>query len=175
MSEPTANGADHSDDEPRPRFVWVDEADAARGGQWMRELGDDRLEPIALADAVADRHGEPLHSGAVAEHVMALGRVVDAVGDLEDELLPASPDRLARAAARDVPEVDPASPAGERLRRGAEALEKLASDLAEIVHETLHGGSLASLPPGATSALCQAMQAAWRVRQRIDPPGPLYL
>ena len=74
-----------------------------------------------------------------------------------------------------VAEVDRDSPEGERLRRVAEALHKLASDLSELVEEQLHSGSLANLPPRSTLALCQAIQAAWRLRHHVDPPGPLYL
>jgi hypothetical protein len=159
-------------------FVWVEEGDRLLGGQWMRPGGDGAA-PVVLADAVAAHRKEPIGDDPIAVHVAATLAVVEAAGTLEDELLPTSVDRLDRSlAAGDTgePEIDPDTLEGERVRHAADALEKLAADLAELVHEQLdEGGSLATLPPDSTRALCLAVQTAWRLRTRIEPPGPLYL
>lgn len=114
----------------------------------------------------------------IGEHVRATLAVVRAAGELEDELFPDAASRLQTtllSVDTNTPEVDVATPEGERVRRGAEALEKLAADLAEVVEAQLHDGSLASLPEQSTLALCYAVETAWRLRRLIDPPGPLYL
>lgn len=161
------------------RFVWVEDDEPALGGQWLAFPPDGQPYPVALADvvaahrAVASSDPQPLET-----HVAAAKHIVEAAGDLEDELFPDSRTRLVSvlvAADTDVAEVDPASPEGEAVRRAAEALEKTAADCAELVEEQLRDGSLAILPPDFTAALCQAVQAAWRLRRLVDPPGPLYL
>lgn len=158
-----------------PRFVWVDVTDPALGGQWMVDRASGKAEPVVLADAVtAYQRGELSHD-PLDEHVAVTLAAVSAAGAVEDEVLPDPATRLVRAADEHIAEVDRDSPEGERLRRVAEALHKLASDLSELVEEQLHGGSLANLPPRSTVALCQATQAAWRLRHHVDPPGPLYL
>jgi hypothetical protein len=159
-------------------FVWVDETEPALGGQWMAN-GDGQSVPVVLADVVsAFRNGE-LDADPLTVHVRATIEVVEAAGALEDEVLPVSVGRLDQSlAASDTgePEIEPGSDDGERIRHAAEALEKLAADLAELVDEQLdEGGSLATLPPDSTRALCLAIQTAWRLRSRIAPPGPLYL
>lgn len=158
-----------------PRFVWVDPTDPALGGQWMVDRPSGEAEPVVLADAVAaHQRGESEHD-PLDEHVAVTLAAVAAAGAVEDEVLPDPATRLARAADEHLAEVDRDSPEGERLRRVAEALHKLASDLSELVEAQLHDGSLANLPPRSTTALCQAVQAAWRLRHHVDPPGPLYL
>lgn len=161
------------------RFVWVEDAEPALGGQWLAFPPDGRPYPVALADAVSAYEKESADGPHPLEvHVEAAHRVVEAAGDLEDRLFPETRSRLAvalEAANADVPQVDPTSPEGEAVRRAAEALEKTAADCAELVEEQLQDGSLASLPPDFTTALCQAVQAAWRLRRLVDPPGPLYL
>lgn len=159
------------------RFVWVDDDLVVLGGQWMTEAGDGTSAPAVLADVVAAyRAGET--EDPLPTHVQATLRLVQAAGEFEDTLFPDPTDRLRTAlAAADqyTAQVDPSTPEGERVRRGAEALEKLAADLAELVEEQLDGGSLAKLPPDSTRALCQATQTAWRLRRLVDPPSPLYL
>ncbi|PSO52345.1 MAG: hypothetical protein BRC31_05000 [Actinobacteria bacterium QS_5_72_10] len=158
-----------------PRFVWVDATDPALGGQWMVDRSSGRADPVVLADAVAAYKRGELSVDPLDEHVAVTLAAVSAAGAVEDEGLPDPTTRLVRAADEHVAEVDRDSPEGERLRRVAEALHKLASDLSELVEEQLHSGSLANLPPRSTLALCQAIQAAWRLRHHVDPPGPLYL
>ena len=162
------------------RFVWVEETEPAMGGQWLAFPEDGRPYPVALADVVAAyREGsaeEGLHPLQV--HVEATQRIAEAVGDLEDRLFPDASSRLEVAlvsADSDVPQVDPETPEGEAVRRAAEALEKVAADCAELVDEQLDGGSLSLLPKDFTAALCRAVQASWRLRRLVDPPGPLYL
>lgn len=160
------------------RFSWVDPDDPASGGQWA-VVDDGGWMATSLGEAViAHRHGE-LEVDPLEVHVEAMSTVLEAAGALEDEVLPVSVDRLDRTlAASDTgePEVDPASPEGLRLARAADALEKLASDVAEMVEEQLDDdGSLAKLPPRTTHALCLAVQSAWRLRSRMAPPGPLVL
>lgn len=162
------------------RFVWVEEDEPALGGQWLAFPEDGRPYPVALADAVsAHRQGDGQEEPDPLDvQVDAAQRITEAVGNLEDRLFPDSTTRLAVAlvaADADVPEVDPGSPEGEAVRRAAEALEKVAADCAELVQEQLEGGSLATLPEDFTSAMCQAVQAGWRLRRLVDPPGPLYL
>ena len=163
---------------PRWHFAWIDVDDPLLGGQWMADDGV-ASNPVVLADAVASFREGATGEDPIATHVDATLRVVEAAGALEDELLPTSVERLDRSlAAGDTgePEIDPDSREGERVRRGADALEKLAADLAELVEEQLSDdGSLATLPPDSTLALCLAVQTAWRLRNRIEPPGPLYL
>lgn len=157
------------------RFVWVDPTDPALGGQWMVDRPSGKVEPIVLADAVAAHVRGDVDHDPLDEHVAVTLAAVAAAGAVEDEVLPDPTTRLVRAADEHVAEVDRDSPEGERLRRVAEALHKLASDLSELVEDELHNGTLANLPPRSTLALCQATQAAWRLRHRVDPPGPLYL
>lgn len=155
------------------RFEWVDDDEPLLGGQWVAR-GDETARPVVLADAVAAQGEEALHA-----HVKAVFAVVEAAGALEDELLPHSVDRLGRALVASEagePEIDPNSADGERVQTTAAALEKLAADLAELVDEQLcDDGSLSTLPPDSTHALCAAVQAAWRLRHRVAPPGPLFL
>ncbi len=162
------------------RFVWVEDSEPALGGQWLAFPADGQPYPVALADVVAaHRDGEEEDgSDPLITHVEATRRIGEAVGDLEDQLFPDATRRLEVAlvaADTDVPQVDPDTPEGEAVRRAAEALEKVAADCAELVDEQLGGGSLALLPKDFTAALCQAVQAAWRLRRLVDPPGPLYL
>ena len=161
------------------RFLWVDERQPVLGGQWMRVDGDDAAHPVVLAEVVAAHREGSADEDPLPVHVEATLQVVRAAGDLEDELFPDAATRLQSAllsADTDTAEVDPGTVEGERVRRGAEALEKLAADLAELVEEQLvDGGSLAQLPPDSTRALCQATQTAWRLRRLVDPPSPLYL
>lgn len=158
-----------------PRFVWVDATDPALGGQWMVDRPSGKTEPVVLADAVAAYERGELDHDPLDEHVAVTLAAVSAAGAVEDEVLPDPTTRLVRAADDHLAEVDRDSPEGERLRRVAEALHKLASDLSELVEDQLHRGSLANLPPRSTLALCQSTQTAWRLRHRVDPPGPLYL
>jgi hypothetical protein len=160
------------------RFVWVEEDDPAQGGQWMAYPPDGYPWPVALADAVLAAREEGSGEDPVAVHVHAAQRLVEATGALEDRLFPDSTRRLQAALAAvdaDAPEIDPESDEGDAVRRAAEALEKVAADLAELVQEQLEGGSLATLPPDCTTALCQSVQAGWRMRRLVDPPSPLYL
>lgn len=161
------------------RFVWVEEDDPALGGQWLAYPPEGLPTPVALADAVlAGAGGEAGEPAPLEVHVAAAQRVIEAAGDLEDSLFPDTEARLRAAVAaaeNEQAQVDPTSPEGERVRAAAEALEKLAADMAELVEEQLHSGSLATLPEDCTLALCQAIQAGWRLRGLVDPPGPLYL
>ena len=160
-------------------FVWVDETLPVLGGQWMAAgAGDGNWQPVVLADVVAAHRAGQVETDPLPVHVTATLDVVWAAGELEDELFPDAATRLQSALMSSdtgTPEVDPESLEGERVRRSAEALHKLAADLAELVDEQLDGGSLSHLPPDSTRALCQATQAAWRLRRLVDPPGPLYL
>jgi hypothetical protein len=159
------------------RFVWVEEAQPVLGGQWMAFAESGLPVPVALADAVAAHEGdEDPHPLDV--HVAAAQRVIEAAGNLEDELFPDPSTRLHAAlasASADEPQVDPSSPEGIEVRQAAEACEKLAADLAELVEETLSTGSLATLPVDTTAALCQTVQAGWRLRRLVDPPSVLAL
>jgi hypothetical protein len=160
------------------RFVWLDEDAPARGGQWMTldEQGADQ--PQVLSDVCAAHRAGELRADPLPVHVQATLTVVEAAGDLEDEGFPDAGDRLRATLDADryhEATIDPSTPAGDRLRQAAEALEKLAADLAELVEEQLDGGSLGNLPPDSTRALCQATQAAWRLRRYVDPPGGLFL
>lgn len=160
------------------RFAWVDDDITVLGGQWMALASDGTSEPQALADVVDAYRSGATEVDPLPIHVDATLKVIGAAGDLEDTLFPEPADRLATTLAsvdEFAPPVDPSTPEGERVRRGAHALEKLAADLAELVEEQLQGGSLANLPPDSTRALCQAIQAAWRLRLLVDPPSPLYL
>ncbi|QBI20946.1 hypothetical protein ER308_16105 [Egibacter rhizosphaerae] len=160
------------------RFVWVEEAEPEFGGQWLAFPPDGTPEPLVLADVVAAYRAGAEPEDPLPIHVQATEQVVRAAGELEDELFPDATTRLEvtlASAEQNVSPLDPWSAAGERVRRTAEALEKLAADLAELVEEQLDGGSLARLPQGSTRALAQSTQAAWRLRRLIDPPSPLYL
>lgn len=162
------------------RFVWVEDDEPALGGQWLAFPAHGQPYPVALADVVAAHRDGADEDGPdpLETHVAATQRIGDAVGDLEDRLFPDATRRLEVAlvaADADVPQVDPDTPEGESVRRAAEALEKVAADCAELVDEQLDGGSLALLPQDFTTALCRAVQAAWRLRRLVDPPGPLYL
>lgn len=163
------------------RFVWVEEDEPALGGQWLAFPEDGRPYPVALADAVtAYRKNGQAEDGPdpLEVHAEAVRRIGAAVGDLEDRLFPDPSSRLAVAlvaADTDAPQVDPRTPEGEAVRGAAEALEKVAADCAELIQEQLDGGSLAALPQDFTAAMCQAVQASWRLRRLVDPPGPLYL
>ncbi len=159
---------------PDIRYVWVDPEDRALGGQWVRSDGDTEV-PISLLDALAAHRGDERALDPVTEHVAAAWQVLDAAGVEEDRLLPDPATRVQRALDTSRALIDAESPAGERVRRCAEALHKLAADLAEVVEEQLEGGSLATLPPATSHALCQTTQAAWRLRSHVEPPGPLYL
>jgi hypothetical protein len=167
-----------SAEEGTHRFVWVADGEPARGGQWCTVV-DGQPSPVALADAVAAHAGsreDPDHPLRV--HVEAAKEVIDAAGDLEDRVFPEPSTRLQAALASvdaGEPPLDPESPDGVEVRLAAEALEKLAADLAELVQEQLEGGSLATLPPETTTALCQTVQAGWRLRRLVDPPSPLAL
>lgn len=161
-------------EEPVIRYAWVDPEDRALGGQWVRTSEGTEV-PVSLLDALAAHRDGERALDPVTEHVAAAWQVLDAVGVEEDRLLPDPATRVQRALATDRALLDPSSPAGERVRRCAEALHKLAADLAEVVEERLDGGSLATLPPATTHALCQTTQAAWRLRSHVEPPGPLYL
>ncbi|GEM_PF-2808043 len=161
-----------------PRFVWVDGQAPLLGGQWMAVADDAPPHPLVLADVVGEAAARGWAEEPIDEHVRATLAVVRAAGELEDELFPDAASRLQTALLSvdtDTPEVDVGTPEGERIRRGAEALEKLAADLAEVVEAQLHDGSLAALPEQSTLALCYAVETAWRLRRLIDPPGPLYL
>jgi hypothetical protein len=171
-----ANTGTNSQDGSPYRFVWVDDDLIVLGGQWMAPGEDGDLVPLALAEVVAAHRLARRGDDPLETHVRATLDLVRAVGEFEDSLFPEPTDRLKTtlsAVGRHAPEVDPSTPEGERLRRGAEALEKLAADLAELVEEQLDGGSLAKLPPNSTRALCQATQTAWRLRRLVDPPSPL--
>lgn len=160
------------------RFLWIDEDLPILGGQWMAIGVDGLPQPEALADVVSAFRSGTCPEDPLPVHVDATLRVITAAGALEDGLFPEPADRLRTtltAVQEDAPEVDPSSLEGAHVRRGAEALEKLAADLAELVEEQLDGGSLANLPPDSTRALCQATQTAWRLRRLVDPPSPLYL
>lgn len=162
------------------RFVWIEDDVPELGGQWLAFPPDGHPYPVALADAVAaHRERASVNGGDPLEvHVAAARGIVEAAGDLEDRLFPDATRRLEVAlvaADADVPQVDPSTPEGEAVRRTAEALEKVAADCAELVEEQLAGGSLALLPEDFTAAMCQAVQAGWRLRRLVDPPGPLYL
>lgn len=179
MVEQQSPGGAAVTSEPVYRFVWVEDDEPAAGGQWLAFQVDGLPHPVSLNDVVmAWRDGKTDHD-PLPLHVAAVFTVIEAVGDLEDRLFPDVARRVERALVRagaDAAEVDSDTPEGEVVRRAAEALEKLAADLAELVEEQLYeGGSLATLPPDSTRALCQSTQAAWRLRRLIDPPGPLYL
>ena len=160
-------------------FVWVDEDQPVLGGQWMlRSEQDDEAHPVVLAEAVAAHRTGQAPRDPLPVHVRATLQVVQAAGQLEDDLFPDAAARLQStllSGETGTPEIDPDTPEGERVRQGAEALQKLSADLAELVEEQLDGGSLAHLPPDTTRALCEATQTAWRMRRLVDPPGPLYL
>lgn len=164
---------------PAYRFVWVEDGEPAAGGQWFAFSADGLPDPVSLNDVVAAWREGTADQDPLPVHVAAVFSVVEAVGDLEDRLFPDVARRVEQAlvhAGTGAAEIDGDSPEGELVRRAAEALEKLAADLAELVEEQLdEGGSLATLPPDSTRALCQSTQAAWRLRRLIDPPGPLYL
>jgi hypothetical protein len=160
------------------RFVWVVDGEPVRGGQWMAFPEEGMPVPVALADALADWDGGPVTAEPLRVHVAAAQQVVEAAGELEDRLFPDPSTRLHAAlasASQDAPQVDPESPDGMEVRLAAEALEKLAADLAELIEETLREGSLADLPESTTAALCQTIQAGWRLRRLVDPPSPLAL
>jgi hypothetical protein len=168
-----ANGAT-----PRPRFEWVVDGEPVRGGQWCATGPDGRPVPVALADALAAWDGGPPEAHPLLVHVAAAQQVVEAAGELEDRLFPEPVTRLSSALASvdaGEPQVDPESPDGVEVRLAAEALEKLAADLAELVEDTLDGGSLSTLPDATTLALCQTVQTGWRLRRLVDPPSPLAL
>lgn len=163
---------------PVYRFVWVEEHEPAAGGQWLAYSPTGLPDPVSLNDVVLAWRGGLADENPLPVHVEAVFTVVNAAGALEDELFPDVTRRVERALTRagaGVAEIEAGTPEGERVRQAAEALEKLAADLAELVEEQLDGGSLATLPPDSTTALCQSIQAAWRLRRLIDPPGPLYL
>jgi hypothetical protein len=160
------------------RFIWVVDGEPVRGGQWMAFPEEGPPVPVALADALAAWAGGPAETHPMRVHVSAAQQVVEAAGELEDRLFPDPSTRLHAALASvtaDEPQVDPESPDGMEVRLAAEALEKLAADLAELVEETLSDGSLADLPEATTVALCQTIQAGWRLRRLVDPPSPLAL
>jgi hypothetical protein len=164
--------------EGQHRFVWVVDGEPVRGGQWMAFPEEGLPVPVALADALADWEDDGSGSDPMRVHVGAAQQVVEAAGELEDRLFPDPSTRLHAAlasASDDAPQVDPEAPDGIEVRLAAEALEKLAADLAELVEETLREGSLADLPESTTLALCQTIQAGWRLRRLVDPPGPLAL
>lgn len=158
------------------RFVWVADGEPVRGGQWVADREEGPPVPVSLADAVAAHDGgadEPIRV-----HVEAARHVVEAAGELEDRVFPGPLTRLQAALVAEgagTPPLDPESHDGMEVRLAAEALEKLAADLAELVQEQLDGGSLATLPPATTTALCQTVQAGWRLRRLVDPPSPLAL
>jgi hypothetical protein len=158
------------------RFVWIEPDEPLLGGQWMGYPPAGLPWPVALADVVAagpSDEGDPL-----AVHVSGTQTVLEAAAELEDRLFPDPASRLQAAlvaAEEEEPPLEPTSPEGELVRRAAESLEKLAADLAELVQEQLDGGSLATLPPNSTAALCQAVQAGRRLRRFVEPPIPLYL
>lgn len=157
------------------RFVWIEPDEPLLGGQWMGYPPAGMPWPVALADVVqAPREDED----PLTVHVDRTQTLLESAADLEDRLFPDAQSRLAAALAaaeQDEPPLDPRSPEGELVRRAAEALEKLGADLAELVQVQLEGGSLATLPPNSTVALCQAVQAGRRLRQLVEPPSPLYL
>lgn len=164
---------------PVHRFVWVEDGAPAAGGQWLAFPPDGLPDPVSLNDVVLAWRAGGGDEDPLQVHVDAVAEVLAAAGDLEDRLFPDVTRRVERALRRagaGVPEIEATTPEGEGVRQTAEALEKLAADLAELVEEQLgEGGSLATLPPDTTKALCHAVQAAWRLRRLIDPPGPLYL
>jgi hypothetical protein len=158
-------------------FMWVAEGEPVRGGQWCAFDGSDPV-PVALADVVAAHAPEGADPHPIEVHVRAAEEVVEAAGDLEDRLFPDPGERLYAALASvdaGEPQIDPESPDGVEVRLAAEALEKLAADLAELVEEELANGSLATLPPMTTRALCQTVQTGWRLRRLVDPPSVLAL
>jgi hypothetical protein len=160
------------------RFVWVEDEQPSLGGQWMAYPPSGQPHPVSLFDAVSAHRAEPSDTSPLDVHVGAARQILDAAGHLEDHLFPEPATRLHAAlvaADADEPQVDPTSPEGEQIRRTAEALEKVAADLAELVEEQLHGGSLSTLPGDCTRAMCQSIQAGWRLRRLVDPPSPLYL
>jgi hypothetical protein len=158
------------------RFVWIEPDEPLLGGQWMGYPPAGLPWPAALADVVAAAVDEDEHPLTI--HVDRTQTLLDAVANLEDRLFPDAQSRLAAALAaaeQDEPPLDPTAVDGQLVRRAADSLEKLAADLAELVQEQLDGGSLATLPPNSTIALCQAVQAGRRLRRLVEPPSPLYL
>jgi hypothetical protein len=171
MGDATTNGLVY-------RFVWVEDEQPSLGGQWMAYPPSGQPHPVSLFDAVMAHRAEPVEDSPLDVHVGAARAIIDAAGRLEDELFPEPATRLHAAlvaADADEPQVDPVTPEGEQIRRTAEALEKVAADLAELVEEQLHGGSLSTLPADCTRAMCQSIQASWRLRRLVEPPSPLYL
>jgi hypothetical protein len=160
------------------RFVWIEPDEPLLGGQWMGYPPTGLPWPVALADVVAAATTSEHDDDPLIVHVERTKTLLEASANLEDRLFPDAPSRLAAALAaaeQDEPPLDPLSVDGELVRRAAESLEKMAADLAELVQEQLDGGSLATLPPNSTIALCQAVQAGRRLRRLIEPPSPLYL
>lgn len=160
------------------RFVWVEPDHPVLGGQWMGFPPEGLPWPVALADVVAAAADQEDGQDPLAVHVDMTRRLLVAAAALEDRLFPDPSSRLTAAlvaAESEDPPLDPGSAEGEQVRRAAEALQKVAADLAELVEVQLGGGSLADLPQESTTALCQAVQAGWRLRRLVDPPGPLYL
>lgn len=168
-----ANGA-----EGTHQFVWIAEGEPVRGGQWCAHPVGGPPVPVALADVMAAHEPASGEPHPLTVHVSAAEEVVEAAGELEDRLFPEIEERLHAALASvdaGEPQVDPESPDGVEVRMAAEALEKLAADLAELVEVQLNGGSLSTLPPTTTRALCQTVQTGWRLRRLVDPPSELAL
>lgn len=177
MVESTAYGTAEAA-APVYRFVWVEDGEPAAGGQWLALPPHGLPDPVSLNDVVLAWRSGRADADPLPVHVEAVFHVLEAAGDLEDRLFPDVARRVERALRRagaGEPELEVDTAEGEQVRQAAEALEKLGADLAELVEEQLDGGSLTALPPDSTRALCEAIQAAWRLRRLIDPPGPLYL
>lgn len=153
--------------------MWTDPADPLRGGQWVRGgLGGERT-TVSLADVVAADGGRlEEHIGT---HVGAVRRVLSAAVELEDDLFPDPMTRLSStfaAVEANEPELSAERFAGRRARLAAHTLGRLSADLAEVLEARVarYAGEVSTIT--ASKALCEAVQATWRLRRLLDPPSP---